>query len=214
MKGNYNSIAPFYDFLSKAVFGTAIVNAQQFLIQTIPPKSIVLIVGGGTGWILEEICKVHAEGLQIVYVEPSEKMVAISKKRNAGGNKVSFINEAIQDAAPNNKFDVVITPFLFDNFLPPTAQWVFEKIDRLLVPEGSWLFADFQLVRKSAWWQFIMLKIMYLFFRIVCRIEANHLPDTDVLFDQHEYKLIRSQTFFKNFICSFTYRKSKAIYAT
>jgi ubiquinone/menaquinone biosynthesis C-methylase UbiE len=214
MKGNYNSIAPFYDFLSKAVFGTAIVNAQRFLIQMIPPKSIVLIVGGGTGWILEEICKVHQEGLQIVYVEPSEKMIAISRKRNAAGNKVSFINDAIPEAALNGSFDAVITPFLFDNFSGQTAQRVFDKIDRLLAPEGLWLFTDFQLVRKSVLWQLIMLKIMYLFFRIVCRIEAHHLPDTDALFHQHEYRLKSSQTFFKNFICSSAYRKSTATHAS
>jgi ubiquinone/menaquinone biosynthesis C-methylase UbiE len=209
MKGNYNSIAPFYDFLSKIVFGTAIVNAQKFLITIIPPQSIVLIVGGGTGWILEEVSKVHPKGLEIVYVEPSEKMMAISKKRNAGRSRVNFINETIQDSPFDKRFDVVITPFVFDNFSTPSAQCVFEKINQYLLPEGLWLFADFQVVRKHAVWQIIMLKIMYLFFRIVCKIEADRLPDTNALFHRHQYKSILTTTFFKNFIRSSAYRKSK-----
>jgi ubiquinone/menaquinone biosynthesis C-methylase UbiE len=207
MTSNYNNIASFYDFLSKMVFGNAIINAQRFLVEAIPAKSTVLIVGGGTGWILEEIAKVHSEGLEIAYVEPSEKMVSMSEKRNAGFNEVIFINKTVEEVEFPNHFDIVITPFLFDNFSSITSNQVFQKIDGCLVPDGVWLFVDLQPIKKGVLWQHMLLKIMYLFFKLVCQIEANSLHDTTVLFHQYKYKLISSRTFFKNFICSSVYKK-------
>lgn len=207
MTSNYNSIAPFYDLLSKAVFGDAIINAQKFFLAEIPAKSTVLIVGGGTGWILEEIAKVHSEGLLIVYVEPSEKMISMSGKRNKGFNKVIFINETVQEAELYNHFDIVITSFLFDNFSSNTLHQVFQKINRHLVSGALWLFADFQQLKKRVLWQTLLLKVMYLFFKLVCGIEANKLPDTAALFYQYNYKSVSSKTFFRNFIFSCVYKK-------
>ncbi|HEY2583916.1 MAG TPA: methyltransferase domain-containing protein, partial [Mucilaginibacter sp.] len=99
MAANYNNSAWFYDKLSGMVYGRALINAQVYLLQYIPEGAHVLIVGGGTGWILEEITKIHPSGLQITYVEIAADMIALSKKRNTGNNKVVFINEAIENVS-------------------------------------------------------------------------------------------------------------------
>ena len=78
MKNNYNTIAGYYDFLSRTIFQRSIINAQVALLSYIKPNSTVLIVGGGTGWILE---KIEPAGLEITYVEISENMLALSRKR-------------------------------------------------------------------------------------------------------------------------------------
>ena len=70
---------------------------------------------------------------------------------------VSFLNKDLGD----KKFDVVITPFLFDNFTEQTTQKVFSHINQLLKRNGTWLNVDFQLTGK--WWQNILLKSMFLF---------------------------------------------------
>ena len=59
MANNYNGIAKFYDALSRIVFQRSIIISAQFLIEFIADNNKVLIVGGGTGWILEEISKLH-----------------------------------------------------------------------------------------------------------------------------------------------------------
>src|SRR6202165_2081748 len=114
MAANYNNSAWFYDLLSRIVYGKALINAQVYLLQYIPTNSRILIVGGGTGWVLEELTKLHHSGLDITYVEVSAKMMTQSKKRNIGLNKVVFINEAIENVVLQNDFDVIITAFLFD----------------------------------------------------------------------------------------------------
>ncbi|WP_295675156.1 bifunctional 2-polyprenyl-6-hydroxyphenol methylase/3-demethylubiquinol 3-O-methyltransferase UbiG [uncultured Mucilaginibacter sp.] len=205
MPANYNNSAWFYDRLSRLVYGKALIKAQVYLLRFIPPNSNILIVGGGTGWILDEIVNIHPSGLQITYVEIAPKMMALSKKRKAGNNRVIFINEAIEDVRLLPDFDVIITPFLFDNFTEQTFKQVFNHIHSFLKPGGLWLNCDFQL--KGKWWQKGLLKSMFLFFRMICDIEASALPDVNNQFNQCGYKAIASQTFFGEFIISQVYKQ-------
>lgn len=207
MKGSYDDVAPFYDRLSKFVFGSAVLRAHQYLINAIPADSAVLIIGGGSGFILEEIAKKCDGGLQITYVDNSKKMIDLSAKRNAGNNRVTYINQSVSNIDFPQKFDVVITPFFLDNFSEKSIKIIYNKIDSFLKPQGLWLFADFQL-DKNVFWQKLMLQIMYLFFRIFCNIEASQLPDFGFHFRQYNYQLILKKTFYRNFIQAEIYRKN------
>jgi ubiquinone/menaquinone biosynthesis C-methylase UbiE len=205
MKGNYDHIAWFYDTLARLVYGKAILRAQQYLIGHIPAGANILIAGGGTGWILEEIARLYSSGLTITYVDLSSKMIAQARRRNAGNNKVTFIT-APAEKAPPGKYDVVMTPFLFDNFSDSTLQSTFSAIDRLLVKDGVWLYCDFQDAGK--WWQKALLKIMYAFFRVSCGIETAHLPDAKGCFSEHHYKIKEKKTFFNEFIIARVYQRA------
>jgi ubiquinone/menaquinone biosynthesis C-methylase UbiE len=205
MGANYNNSAWFYDRLSRLVYGRALINAQVYLLQYIPSNSNILIVGGGTGWILEELTKIYPSGLRITYVEVASHMMALSQKRNIGENGVSYINDAIENVSVPGNFDVVITPFLFDNFTEQTLTVVFSHIHALIKPTGVWLNADFQLTGK--WWQKVMLKSMLLFFRLLCGIESSKLPEIEKQFEKHGYKEIAQKTFYGEFIVSKVYRK-------
>ncbi len=205
MAANYNNSAWFYDKLSRIVYSRALINAQVYLLQYVPPNASILIAGGGTGWILEELARLHSSGLQITYVEVAADMMIRSQKRNAGNNKVIFINDAVENITPGTNFDVAITPFLFDNFTEKTTLRVFNHIHGLLKPGGLWLNTDFQLTGK--WWQSILLKLMLLFFKLLCKIEASQLPDVESLFKQHGYKAVKERTFFGDFIISKAYKQ-------
>ena len=205
MAANFNNSAWFYDPLSRVVYGKALVNAQSWLLNSIPKKANILIVGGGTGWILEEITRIHPDDLTITYVEIAANMIALSEKRITGNNEVFFINNAIENVVLPADFDVVITPFLFDNFTEETLQRVFCHIHKLLKPGGLWLNVDFQLTGK--WWQNILLKTMFIFFRLICGIEASKLPAIEQRFKEKGYKTIAQKTFFGDFILSTAYKK-------
>ena len=125
MAVNYDNSAWFYDRLSGLIYGKAIIRSQVYLLKYIPAGANILIVGGGTGWILEEITKIHPSGLKIIYVEISAKMMALSRKRNIGNNEVSYINESIENVPGPVNYNVVVTPFLFDNFTEQTLDKVF-----------------------------------------------------------------------------------------
>jgi ubiquinone/menaquinone biosynthesis C-methylase UbiE len=203
MTTNYDKIARIYDFISRAIFGKALVNAQVCLLKYIPANSRVLIVGGGTGWILEEIAKIHA-GLTIDYVESSQKMIALSEKRNDGRNQVNFIHVAAENHTTEQRYDVLLTTFLFDNFKADKIQVIFTKLNGLLKKDELWLYADF--VDNGRLWQKIVLKTMYLFFRITTRIETQQLVKTDPLFDTGYHKIVEI-SHCHNFIRSVVYQK-------
>ncbi|MDN3583904.1 class I SAM-dependent methyltransferase [Mucilaginibacter flavus] len=207
MAANFKNSAWFYDRLSRLVYGKAIVNTQLFLISYIKPNSNILIAGGGTGWILEEITRLYPSGLNITYVEVAPDMMALSRRRNTGNNQVTFINNVIEKASVSPDFDVAITPFLFDNFTQQTLITVFNKIHTLLKPGALWLNCDFQLTGK--WWQAFLLKSMFLFFRIVCGIEASKLPEIVARFNSQRYKVLGERTLFGEFILARVYAKEE-----
>lgn len=205
---NYDNAAGFYDVLSRLVFGKSLIRARQVLLRFVKPDSEVLIVGGGTGFILEELANIHPDGLKITYVEISSKMIKLAQKKDWKQNEVLFVHTAIEDYVPARRFDVIVTSFLVDNFKEERAQTVFKILDSLLHPEGKWLFADFNIEKKTgSFWQKILLGTMYRFFRILCNIEATQLPDMGVLFHLAGYKTLFETKHFYDFIQSIVYQK-------
>ncbi|WAC12174.1 class I SAM-dependent methyltransferase [Dyadobacter pollutisoli] len=211
MTNNYDQIAGSYDMLSRLVFRKSIVHSQQVLLPFLNVPSRLLIVGGGTGWILEELAKIHASGFTVTYVEISCKMIDLAKKRDFKQNQVSFIHTAIEDFESNEQFDAVMTPFLFDNFGSERAARVFTILDRQLVEDGMWLFTDFHIDKKiNGTWQKILLKSMYLFFKILSHVEASRLPEMEPLFNDGGYAVMHKSYHFRGFIQSVVYRKIRS----
>lgn len=203
MPVNYNRTAWFYDPLSRLVFGRALINAQVYLLKYIKTDSNIIIVGGGTGWLLEEISRIIQSGLTITYVETSENMMTRSKKRFTANNKVIFINQAIENVNNLPLFDVVITPFLFDNFSDETAEKIISHLHLSLKHGGLWLYSDFQLQNKV--WQKLLFKSMLLFFGCFGGMEVTKLPEMGKIFGRYGYGELDQQSFYKNFIVSKIY---------
>lgn len=209
MLNNYDRIAANYDRLSRLVFGKSIVRAQQALLPYITSPARVLIVGGGTGWILEEMAKLYPAGLVIDYVEISSNMLDLARKRDFKHNQVTFIHAGIEDYAAPAQYDVIMTPFLFDNFSHERARVVFRKLDKMLKNGALWLFADFHIDKTlHRIWQKTLLRSMYVFFKNISHVEADQLPDMPLHFDGNGYYLTFETFYFGAFIRSAAYRKS------
>lgn len=205
---SFDKVAPFYDVLSRMIYFNAQRNAQINQLHYLQPGSVILIVGGGSGWILESIAAHYSSGLQIVYVEMSERMMRYSQRRNAGENLVTFVLADITDYSSDLKFDAILTPFLFDNFSTQTADRVFMQINTLLKPQGLWLTADFSLEKPNGqWWKLLMTKAMYTFFKAFGIVEGNKLINIDSLFSQHQYRLKDKQFYYRGFIKGCVYCK-------
>lgn len=212
MKNNYDSIADYYDVLSRMVFFRTQVKAQIQQLAAIPANSTILIAGGGTGWILEEIAKVHSSGLKITYVEISSKMLGRSKKREVKGNTVEYVHAAMEDFKPSGFYDVLITAFFFDNFSADNVGLIFKQLNALLKPGGIWLFADFYYTEKSGKrWQLLLLKSMYLFFSKISSVEAKTLINTEHFFEEQSYAIVKINFYYGSFIKAVIYQKSGRI---
>lgn len=208
MVNNYDRIASSYDRLSRLVFFNAQTHAQKVQLPFIAPGSNILIVGGGTGWILEAIAEIHPKGITITYLEISANMIKLAQKVNAGGNKVQFIQGAIEDQLLEQTYDVIITAFLFDNFAEPRAILVFQKLHQRLKDDGLWLFSDFSQTHNKNWHS-LLLKLMYAFFKRIAQVEASSLFNTSKLFQQYGYQNIFRKLYYGKFIESTVYKKTR-----
>lgn len=208
MLNNYDKIANQYDTLSRLVFFKSQVNAQINQLKYLPKNSSILIVGGGTGWILEEISKIHSSGLTIAYVEISEKMILLSQRRKYAQNDMQFINQGIEDFDTSILFDVILTPFLFDNFSKQRTIAVFEKLDYFLKPNGLWFLADFSLDKgRGKWWKSFLLNTMYRFFKLLSIVEASKLVEVEPYFNLKKYKQIEEKLYYGGFIKASIFKK-------
>lgn len=205
---NYDKIAPYYDRLSRMVFFNSQRDVQKYQLHFITEGQKILIVGGGSGWILEQFGKFFHQ-LSITYVEISANMLSMARKRNCGNNTVRFVHAAAEEFESEEVYDVVITAFLFDNFGKVRANEVFLKLDAFLKPDGKWLFSDFFLDNKKPQiWQRLMLRMMYLFFRQISSVEANQLTDMHPLFLSKQYVTVDTKRYYSGFIKGIIYRKS------
>jgi len=208
MQNNYDNIAKYYDTASRLVFGKAQFNAQINQLQYIGNSNSILVVGGGTGWILEEIAKIKSSGLNIIYVELSTKMIELAKVRNYGLNNVSFINTRIEDFDQDISFDIILTPFLFDNFLLEKCESVFRKLDTHLKKDGLWFLVDFTVAsKKGNRWKKVFLKVMYRFFKIISQVEAKALINMNPFFIKANYQIVNERFYYQQFIQAIIYRK-------
>jgi len=200
---NYDNAAWFYDRLAALVFGDALASAQQSLLTYVSDNTKILIVGGGTGKILEWLTQTHSSALDITYVEISEKMTNIARKRDVGNNKVEFIVAAAEELELDNDYDIIITSFLFDNFKGEALVKIFSHINGALKQQGIWLNTDFQLTGK--WWQSALLNCMLLFFGVLCGVRSTKLADMHPVFKNAGYALFDKTTFYGDFITSKAY---------
>lgn len=176
--GNFNWIAPIYDALAFLIFGQKLQRAQAIFLDRIPPKASVLLVGGGTGWLLEQVL-VRCQTERIHYLETSSRMVAQATRRMAHKSLPGRVAFRVGDETSldsGEQFDVIITPFLLDLFHEQTLQnRLLPRLVRVLKPGGTWLVTDF--VNPSAWWQKGLLWTMIRFFRLITGIETRKLAN-------------------------------------
>lgn len=198
---NFDRLAWIYDPLARMVFGRSIVESQTHFLDRIAPGSSVLIVGGGTGWILEELFS-QTSNCEVWYVEASEKMLRKSRRYGISG-KVHFILGDWRNL-PAQKFDVVVTNYFLDLFSDQTLAEVIRVIGDVLNTGGMWLMTDFTQSRK---WHAAMLTAMYLFFHALCRIEASNLPAWEEAMSRAGFRPAASKFTYGGFMKSVLFRR-------
>jgi ubiquinone/menaquinone biosynthesis C-methylase UbiE len=201
----FDRLSLFYDLLVKLVFGRTIRESQICLIEEVGDRENWLVLGGGTGWVLEEIFKVHPQA-KITYIEVSQNMINQAHKRRATG-RVDYILGSIDEIPSGRKYDVVVTAFFWDMFHANRAMKMKQEIDLKLKNDAFWLCADFK--NTDIWWQKILMRVMYWFFKVTCRIEASELPEFSQIFDKGKHEVLFQKTFHHGMIESTLYKRSR-----
>ena len=112
---SFDRVAWVYDWLASRVFGFSIRDAQISVLEHIEPNSDILLIGGGTGWILPHF---PDRNLTIYYLEASPAMIKKSQARNLPQKSNQVIFQLGNESFLKNKppFDIIFTPFFLDLF--------------------------------------------------------------------------------------------------
>lgn len=197
---SFNSIAPYYDSLSELVFGNNLNKAKKHFIHQLPPNSKILLIAGGTGAILNELLQLLPEAV-VDYVEPSEKMIAIAKKkvRKELLNRIHFICGDHHAIPENKEYDAVTSFFVLDCFNHQEAVEFSKAVTSCLKRNGAWLFADF-FTQNS--FHRLLVWSMYRFFRVTAKISASRLPDYECVFRELNFQCCSETDFLSGLIRS------------
>jgi ubiquinone/menaquinone biosynthesis C-methylase UbiE len=166
----FDRLAPRYDALARIVIGIGIRKSQLHFLNHLTSKNKLLILGGGTGWILPFILETNP-ALQIDYIDVSPKMIALAKGK-VKDSRVRFI-VGTEENIPDKDYDCVITNFYLDLFDDAKLQSIVLHIKNFLQPGTSWIATDFV---NEKWWHKSLLTAMYQFFRITTGLQTLKLP--------------------------------------
>lgn len=174
----FDLIAPLYDTLSRVVFGRSLERAQLVFLPEIPLNASILLVGGGTGFLLAEVLT-HCQPSRVLFLEASAKMLTRARRRvqqHPLVGRVEFRHGTEVSLPSGEVFGVVIVPFVLDLFPAATLRSnLLPPLLRATAPGGRWLVTDF--IHSPSPRHRLILKTMYRFFRLVSGVEARQLPD-------------------------------------
>jgi ubiquinone/menaquinone biosynthesis C-methylase UbiE len=202
---DFNRIASVYDALASLVFGKKLIKSQHHFLHVIPDDATVLIVGGGSGELLQTLLQQKPQ-CQIVYVDASERMVELARQRVRNAARVAFLCGTENVEMPVPAFTVVITNFYLDLFTQQSLAGIIRRLRSLLVPGGLWFVTDF--VKPTKLYQKLLLKGMYLFFRMVSNIEASRISDWQEMLGTAGLSCQGEKTFYHGMIKSIVFRET------
>ena len=172
-----------------------------------------MVVGGGTGWFLEELLR-ECQPDEVTYVELSNGMMEKSQRRikerlTAGYERVNWVLGTVHDLPEGEKFDAVCTHCFLDLFEGEALKLEVEAIGRRLRGNASWYFSDFRLVERGVMRVVsrVMVKTMYAFFRWCCRIQAGKLGEFEREIRAVGFEAEKREEFFGGMIEALMYRR-------
>lgn len=200
MKNNFDSVAYMYDYLAKWIIKERkLKEMQTAFLGCMHLSARVLIVGGGTGKILEWLPK--AKHLSIDYVELSARMLEQAKLRNA--QETHFIqSHALKHSG---LYDFIIAHFFLDCFNEDELPKMLKHLSNQLKVGGKLLVSDFchNGKRKDEF----LNKLMHLFFRLFANLSSKKLQNIRAVIRASGFVETHYQTFDRGQLFSGVYEK-------
>jgi len=200
-RNTFDAVAPYYNLLARLFIGSYYFDAQCQFLDQIPENSRILILGGGgDGWLLERI----PESQVIHFMDKSEKMMSKAKSRNHKSRSIEFIHADYMEYDFKDHYDCIIANYFFDVFNEHNLHCAINKTFDLLGDVGKLLVSDFQNTKRKA--DRVFIDIMHLFFRISTNLESRKLKpiDNEV---RNKFVLMHKKNFKNDLIFSAVYQK-------
>lgn len=107
---------------------------------------------------------------------------------------IHFVESDFRSYEQADPYDLVLLPFFLDMFTDESV----DDMVRMLGRVGTWqtqvIVTDFVHQRKRDW-KSLVIKGMYLFFRLTCDIEAHRLPNWQQIFEANGWNIKETATY-------------------
>ncbi len=184
---SFDALAPHYRWMEFLCAGELLQSCRTRFLSQLRYAKNILICGEGNGRFLCQLLEENGVG-QVTCLDASSRMLGLARarlrKRHLDENRVQFYQADILSwRTPTQAFDAVVSHFFLDCFTPVQLERIVAQLAQSLKPSGQWLLADFReadsgfaRLRSRS-----LLRLMYLFFRVVTQLPAHHLTDPDPL---------------------------------
>lgn len=175
------------------------------MLKGLKPNQKVLVLGGGTGELLEELSRLNIP-LEVEYVELSLNMLHKSEKRSVGDQlNINFIHQSFLEFTPSEKYDVIIANFFLDVFDENDLRIAIDKIQGLVKEEGKLIVTDFQKESISMYHQ-IVLWLMHRFFGMFSKLPNKTVLPIKRRLVEGGFVIVEAKEFLSGFVFSNVYR--------
>ena len=199
---SFDAIAPWYRALERIAFGSQLQRCRLACLGEIVAPRRALVVGEGNGRFLCELLRVHP-GVEVDCLDASKRMLELARERIGEASpdhaaRVRFLHEDITSwIPPGDRYDLIVTHFVLDCFREAELAFIIKKLAGAATSDATWLLADFRIpgggfarLRARVW-----LTVMYGFFRMTARIEANELIDSTPFIQAQDFALAARHQF-------------------
>jgi len=196
---SFDLLAPHYGWMESVLAGARLQRCRTAWIDRLAGRHDLLIAGVGHGPTLALVLRTHPR-LRITCVDASAGMLAHARRRaeraGADFSRLTFVQAALPDWHPTEKFDAVATHFFLDCFAPDQLAAVIANLAAVAAPDARWIISDFAVPARG--WRRLRARaihaLMYGFFRIVTRLPARRLTRPDPLLEQAGFRLVGRRT--------------------
>ncbi|WP_456459593.1 class I SAM-dependent methyltransferase [Reichenbachiella sp.] len=204
---DYDRIAWIYDELARLIFRGNLLKSQTHYLSDLKPNDRILIIGGGTGKVLEALSLLDIP-LEIDFIEPSTPMIEKARKRMLDSSNliVNFQQVTLEAFTPRSKYDCVCCFYFFDLFKEHSLKEHMDRIKTMMTESSNLLVADFN-NQKANWWKKALSATMHWFFKMTTQLESNKLKNIDSLLLDSGFRKEKEVHFFSRFIFSAIYQK-------
>ncbi|MCS7465234.1 methyltransferase domain-containing protein [Stieleria sp. ICT_E10.1] len=193
----YDRLATVYRGLEICLFGNALHRARLALLDQLPRVDRALVLGDGTGRLLEQLCITQPD-CRITSVDQSRQMLNHQKRRveRIGAlDRVEFVQaDARSYDVPENQFDLVVAAYFLDCFTEEELAGCLPRFLAGLRDEGIFYFVDF--VWPPPGWRrrqaTVYQWLMHRFFRWQTGLPNRRLVDLNAVLAKQSLVLHRS----------------------
>ncbi|HSH65134.1 MAG TPA: methyltransferase [Bacteroidia bacterium] len=216
----FDFLCPFYDVLTTAFFGVSLITSQTYFIPQLKKKQAALILGGGTGTLLLELLRKDIAE-KYYYLDISKNMIRKTQKKVLKQfpeqfHKIIFECGSYENCESFQPVDLIVTPYILDCFSQQETRQIMKMLHGKLKQNGQWLFIDFNTTGQSNLVALVsrwIIRILYLFFNLVCNIQVKKLPDFSTCFSELNLLVTHEKYFMRKMLVGRIYemRESEGV---